>query len=119
MPPNKAVHELYGQVGGCYIHHLSFLQRERGRRLTLAPRSQSAFLICRSHIEQKMKKLPGSYNLKSVLFYRITLLSSLTGAPVITVNSLFLERSCPKNLKTCWYFLESLQERGVDINSPY
>ena len=100
---------------GVRSNKLSLLHRERGIRLTLAPKSQKALSIRESPMQHGMVKLLGSCSFEGHCLYRIMLQASLIGATKTPSVSLSLEMSSLKNFRYCWSFL-SFQERDINVN---
>jgi len=76
----------------------NFLLRERGIKLTLAPKSQRGLLIFTSPMEQGIEKLPGLGCFDGDWCLRTTLQPSPMGVTEGFSCGCFLERSSLKNL---------------------
>jgi len=77
----------------------SFRQKKKGIKLTLAPKSQRALVICKFPIDQGIEKLPGSCSLEDELRCRTALQISPIESIVTSSSLPFLERSSLKNFK--------------------
>ena len=75
----------------------SFLQMERGIRLTLAPRSQSALLMWTFPRAQGIEKLPGSFSFSGSLFCKMALHSSVSAMVPYSSSFLLLDNISFKN----------------------
>src|SRR5436189_5501641 len=89
----------------------NFLNKEYGKMLTLAPRSQRAFSNFRLPIVQGIEKLPGSLSLGGSFFLSSALLSSVNITVSCSAHFLFIVNIFFSILHT-WAFARARLQMG-------